>query len=119
MRDAAKIHVLALEASAETVQGERFAASAEFQWVRDMADTLREALGPQARKVPTRMMPDLVSRLLALVMPEMKIVRAEGGKVRDVSGEHARQVLGFDYIPARQSVIDTARSLIDQGIVRV
>ena len=119
VRDVAKIHVLALEAAPDTVQGERFAASAEFQWVKDMAVTLREALGPQARKVPTRMMPDLVSRLLALVMPEMKIVRAEGGKVRDVSGQHARDVLGFDYIPARQSVIDTARSLIGQGIVKV
>ena len=30
----------------------------------------------------------LVARLLALFMPEMKIVRAEGGKVRDVSGRH-------------------------------
>jgi dihydroflavonol-4-reductase len=84
-----------------------------------MATTLRDALGVQARKVPTRMMPDLVSRLLALVMPEMKVVRAEGGKVRDVSGQHARDVLGFDYIPARQSVIDTARSLMDQAIVKV
>ncbi len=119
VRDVAKIHVMALEAPDETVRGERFAASAEFLWVRDMAATLRDVLGVQARKVPTRMMPDWVSRLLALVMPEMKIVRAEGGKVRDVSGAHARAVLGFDYIPARQSVIDTARSLIEQGIVKV
>ena len=119
VRDVAKMHVAALEAPAETVRNERFAASAEFLWVKDMAVTLRDRLGPQARKVPTRMMPEFVARLLALVMPEMKVVRAEGGKVRDVSGRHACAVLGFDYIPARQSVIDTARSLIDQGIVKV
>ena len=119
VRDVAKIHVLALEAQADTVRNERFAASAEFQWVKDIAATLRAELGLQARKVPTRMMPDLVSRLLALVMPELRVVRAEGGKVRDVSGQHARQVLGFDYIGAQQSIVDTARSLIDQGIVKV
>jgi len=119
VRDVAKIHVAALEAPSETVRGERFAASAEFLWVKDMAAILRDALGPQARKVPTRMMPEWVARLLALVMPEMKQVRAESGKVRKVSGQHACAVLGFDYIPARQSVIDTARSLIDRGIVRV
>ena len=77
------------------------------------------AAGAQARKVPTRMMPEFVAKVLALFMPEMKIVRAEGGKVRDVSGRHACAVLGFEYIPARQSVIDTARSLIDHGIVKV
>ncbi|MBC7491011.1 MAG: NAD-dependent epimerase/dehydratase family protein [Novosphingobium sp.] len=119
VRDVAKMHVLALEASDETVQGERFAASAQFMWVKDMADTLRDGLGSQARKVPTRMMPEFVARLLALFMPEMKIVRAEGGKVRDVSGRHACDVLGFEYITAQQSVIDTARSLIGQGIVKV
>ena len=119
VRDVAKMHVLALEAADNTVRGERFAASAEFMWVKDMAATLREALGPQARKVPTRMMPEFVARLLALFMPEMKIVRAEGGKVRDVSGRHACAVLGFEYITARQSVIDTAISLIGRGIVKV
>jgi dihydroflavonol-4-reductase len=119
VRDVAKMHVLALEASDETVRNERFAASAQFMWVKDMAATLHEALGPQARKVPTRMMPEFVAKVLALFMPEMKIVRAEGGKVRDVSGRHACEVLGFEYITAQQSVIDTARSLIEQGIVKV
>ncbi len=119
VRDVAKMHVLALEAPDERVRNERFAASAEFQWIKDMAATLHQALGPQARKVPTRMMPEFVAKLLALFMPEMKIVRAEGGKVRDVSGRHACEVLGFEYITAPQSVIDTARSLIGQGIVKV
>lgn len=119
VRDVAKMHVLALEAPDATVRNERFAASVEFTWIKDMATILRDALGPQARKVPTRMMPEFVARLLALFMPEMKIVRAEGGKVRDVSGRHACAVLGFEYIAARQSVIDTARSLIEHGIVKV
>ncbi|GAC1408356.1 MAG: aldehyde reductase [Novosphingobium sp.] len=118
VRDVAKMHVLALEASDETVRDERFAASAQFMWVKDMAATLHEALGPQARKVPARMMPEFIAKVLALFMPEMKIVRAEGGKVRDVSGRHACEVLGFEYITAQQSVIDTARSLIEQGIVK-
>lgn len=119
VRDVAKIHVLALEAADETVRGERFAASAEFVWARDIAAFLREGLGDKARKVPSRDMPDWLGRLLALFMAEMKQLRSEAGKIRRVSGEHARQVLGFDYIPARQSVLDTAHSLLEHGIVKV
>lgn len=119
VRDVAKMHVLALEAPADTVRGERFAASVEFMHARDIAAVLREALGDKARKVPSRDMPAWLAALLALVMPEMKQIRAESGKVRRISGEHARAVLGFDYIPARQSVIDTAESLLKQGIVKV
>jgi nucleoside-diphosphate-sugar epimerase len=119
VRDVARIHVLALEAPAETVRGERFAASAEFVWAREIAAMLREGLGEKARKVPTRDMPGWLGALLALFMPEMKQLRSETGKIRQVSGEHARKVLGFDYIPARQSVLDTANSLIAQGIVKL
>ena len=119
VRDVAKLHVLALEAPAETIRDERFIACAEFVWASEIAAILREALGDKARKVPTRDMPDWLGAIFALFMPEMKQLRTEGGKVRHVSGQHAVEVLGIDYIPARQSVIDTARSLLEQGIVKV
>jgi hypothetical protein len=41
------------------------------------------------------------------------------GRTRDVSGEHTRRVLGMDYIPAEDSIAATARSLVEQGIVRL
>ena len=117
VRDVAKIHVLALEAEADKVRGQRFAACVDFLWANEVAAILREALGAAGKKVPTRDLPGWLMGPLALVMPEMKQLRGETGRTRRISGEHARDVLGFDYIPARQSVIDTARSLIGQGIV--
>jgi dihydroflavonol-4-reductase len=119
VRDVAKLHVLALEAAAETIRNERFIACAGFVWASEVAAILREALGDKARKVPTRDMPDWLGAILALFMPEMKQLRSETGKVRRVSGRHATEVLGIDYISARQSVIDTATSLLERGIVKV
>lgn len=118
VRDVALMHVRALEAPAESVRGGRFVASAGFVWASEVAAILRETLGDKGRKVPTRDMPGWLGALLALFMPEMKQLRSETGKIRRVSGEHARKVLGIDYITPRQSTIDTARSLLDQGIVK-
>ena len=118
VRDVAKIHVLALEAADDTVRGERFAASVDFLWANEIAAILRAELGAAGKKVPTRDMPGWLMAPLSLVIPELKQLRGEAGRTRRLSGEHARAVLGFDYIPARQSVVDTARSLIGQGIVK-
>ncbi len=119
VRDVARLHVLALEAPAATIRGERFIACAGFVWASEVAAVLRAALGDKGRKVPTRDMPGWLGAVLALFMPEMKQLRSETGKTRRVSGAHAHDVLGIDYITPQQSTIDTARSLIDQGIVKV
>ncbi len=119
VRDVARLHVLALEAPAATIRGERFIACAGFVWASEVAAVLRTALGDKGRKVPTRDMPGWLGAILALFMPEMKQLRSETGKTRRVSGAHAHDVLGIDYITPQQSTIDTARSLIEQGIVKV
>lgn len=119
VRDVAKIHVMALEAPAETVRDGRYAAAADFMWIMDMADALRQRAPALAKKTPKRRMPDMMVRFLALFMPEMKQVKGELGNVRDVSGAHAEKTFGFTYIPAEQTIEDTARSLVEKGIVKL
>ncbi|MEO1045000.1 MAG: NAD-dependent epimerase/dehydratase family protein [Pseudomonadota bacterium] len=118
VRDVAKAHVLALEAAAEKVRGERFPASQSFLWMADMAETLRRRVPEYAKKVPSGNMPDFLVKLLALFMEEMKQVKGELGNLRDVDGTHTTRTLGFDYIPAEQSIEDTARSLVAHGIIK-
>ena len=119
VRDVARAHVLALDASAEKMRDERFAVQQRFMWLSDMAKTLRERAPELAHKVPSRTMPDFVVRMLAPFVSDMRTVRTELGKLRDVSGEHARQTLGLEYIPAEQTLEDTARSLVEKGIVKL
>jgi len=119
VRDVAKAHVLAIEAPAEDVRGERFPTSQKFMWIREMADAVRERVPEYAAKVPTRPMPDWMVKFLALFMPEMRQIKGELGNVRDVSGRHTEEVLGFTFIPAEQTLEDTVRSLVEHGIVKV
>lgn len=120
VRDIADLHVRALEAPAEQVKGERFiGSSGAFQKFADVARVLRDNLGPQARKVPKRKMPNWGVRLLALVVPPAKQLLGELGRVRATSSAHAQSVLGWRPRPPEDSIVDCARSLIARGIVKV
>jgi nucleoside-diphosphate-sugar epimerase len=119
VRDVAKTHVLAIEAPAEKIRGERLPTSVKFLWIREMAEVIRQRAPEIAGKVPRKPMPGWLVGILALFMPEMKQIKPELGNVRDVSGKHTEEVLGFHFIAAEQTLEDTARSLVERGIVKI
>jgi len=115
VRDVADLHVRALKAPG--MAGERFIASGRFMKLREIAEVLRAELGPQARKVTTRNLPDWAVRMAALFNPLARAVIGELGSVRHQDASHAKAVLGWATRPVEQSIADTARSLIERGIV--
>ena len=122
VRDVADLHVRALRASGPGVPsmaGERFIASGRFMKLREIADVLRAGLGPQAHKVTTRNVPDWLVRVAAHFNPVARAVVGELGSVRNQDASHAKAVLGWATRPEEQSILDTARSLIALGIVKV
>ena len=116
VRDVAELHVRAL--TAPDMAGERFIASGPFLKMIQIAQILKQQLGEDARKVPARALPDLLVRVVALFDPLVKAVVGELGSVRNMDASHARSLLGWVARPAAESIVDTARSLIDLGIVR-
>lgn len=117
VRDLADLHVLALETPG--LDGERFIAAGRFFWLKEVAELLRARLGREARKVPTRAIPDIAVRFLALFDGGIRQITGELGRVRETSARHALDRLGWKTRPEEDSIIDTARSLIDRGIVKV
>jgi dihydroflavonol-4-reductase len=116
VRDVADLHVRALQAPG--IAGERFIANGRFMKLREIADVLRAQLGPQAARVTTRNAPDWLVRLAAHFVPVAKAVVGELGSVRHQSPAHALAVLGWQTRPVEQSIVDTARSLLDLGLVK-
>jgi len=117
VRDLADLHVRAL--TRPGLDGERFIASGPFLKMKDVAAILRAKMPLEARKVPTRGLPDWIVRLGARFNPVIKQVVGELGNVRDASAAHAFERLGWKTRAPEDSIVDCARSLIVQGVVKV
>lgn len=116
VRDVADLHVRALQTPG--LAGERFIASGRFLKLREIADVLRAELGTQARRVTTRNLPDWLVRIAARFNPLARAVVGELGSVRHQDASHARARLGWETRPVERSIVDTARALLDLGIVK-
>ncbi len=117
VRDVADLHVRAL--TADGINGERFIASGPFMMMREVTAVLRDRLGTEARKVPTRGLPDVMLRLVSVFDPTVRVVTGELGRQRVTPADHARDVLGWVPRPAADTIVDSARSLIDMGVVKI
>lgn len=117
VRDVADLHLRAL--TAPKMAGERFIASGRFLKLGEVAEVLRSQLGSQAGKVTRRKLPDWLVRVAALFNPLARSVVGELGSIRNQDAGHALQVLGWQTRPVEQSIVDTARSLLDLGLVKL
>lgn len=119
VRDVADLHIRAL--TAPDMSGERFMAVAPNGFTRliEIAAVLKERMPEQAHKVPTRRMPNWVMRIVALFDPMVRQMIGELGKTRHAEPTHAMKKLGWAPRPVADSIVDTAKSLIALGVVKL
>jgi nucleoside-diphosphate-sugar epimerase len=110
VRDVADLHLRALTNPGGG--GQRFICTDRFLWTAEVAAVLRERLGADAKKVPTRVAPDLLIRALALFDGSIRSVVGDLGKRSWFSSEKARTSLGWTTRPVEESIEDCARSLL-------
>ena len=115
VRDVADLHIRAMTNPAAA--GERYLAVDEFLWMVDVGKVLRERLGDAAKKVPTRVAPHLMMRLVAVFDSEVRSVIGELGERTDYSSAKAREQLGWAPRPIADSIAETGQSLIDLGVI--
>lgn len=117
VRDVADLHVRAM--THPDAGGKRFLATDRFLWTSETAEILRERLGDEARKVPTRVAPNFMVRAMGVFDPAIRTITGDLGRRTDYSSERARSMLGWAPRPVEDAIEDTARSLIARGVVRV
>ncbi|MGK8522488.1 SDR family oxidoreductase [Nocardia asteroides] len=115
VRDLAVAHRLALETQAAA--GNRYICAGEHLWMADMARILAGEYGPRGFEVPTRQLPNWVVRSVALFDKGVRLTLPTLGRTESLSAEKARRELGWTMRPVRESVLDTAESLLQHGIV--
>jgi nucleoside-diphosphate-sugar epimerase len=116
VRDIADLHVRAM--LAPQAAGQRYIGAGDFMWMADIAAVLRERAPDIAARVPTRRFPDWIVRAASLFDPVVRRTLFELGKYRPVSAAKARAQLGWVERPLADSIVDTARSLAAEGLVK-
>ncbi|MBA0048460.1 NAD-dependent epimerase/dehydratase family protein [Mycobacteroides sp. LB1] len=114
VRDLVDLHLRAM--TSPHAAGERFLGTGEFMWMSDIAKTLQDQLGPDAAKVPTRQLPDIAVRALALLSPDLRAIVPGLGRRNRHSTAKAQRVLGWSPRPGAETVVDCARDLLAQGL---
>lgn len=118
VRDVADLHLRAM--TDPKAKGERFLALARPQamTVAEMAQTLKQRLGPKARRVPTRSIPHFVMRLIGLFDPAVRLVVPMLGNRPSASNQKAKDVLGWQPRSCEDAIVATAESMEQLGMLK-
>jgi dihydroflavonol-4-reductase len=109
VRDVADLQIKAM--LAPDAGGESFIAVTQFLWMAEVAAVLRRELGEEASKVPSRGVPNLLVRTMAIFDPGIRSIVNQLGRKLSYSSEKARTTLGWQPRPIEQTIIECARSI--------
>lgn len=115
VRDVATAHRLAMERP--EAAGNRYICAGDHIWVQDMAKILAAEFNPRGYRVPTGHLPYWVMWIIAWFDKAVNLALGFVGRKELVSAAKAERELGWTMRPVRESVLDTARTMIEQGIV--
>ncbi|MEC5151712.1 aldehyde reductase [Cryobacterium sp. GrIS_2_6] len=111
VRDVADLHVRAM--TSPLAPGERFLAVAGPPTTfPEIAALLRSNLGDVARRVPRRVLPTWLVRVLAPFSAPLRQVAPQLGRTRNASHEKARWMLGWEPRSNEEAILATAESLV-------
>ena len=117
VRDVADLHLRAMTNPA--AKGERFLAiSGDFMTMLEIAQTLKTRLGNAASRVPTRVLPDWLVRIVGLFDGQAAQIVTELGKARNATGAKATRLLGWAPRSREEAIVATAESLIRLGLLK-
>lgn len=112
VRDVASLHRIAME-NPNSVR-KRLIASKDFMWFKSIAEILDNAY-PQ-RKIPKTLMPNLMSRALSILVPELKQIIKDLGKEKRVDTRNSMS-LGWEPRDLEDTIIASAKSLVKLRVV--
>ncbi|WFR58888.1 aldehyde reductase [Anaerocolumna sp. AGMB13025] len=115
-RDVADLHLLAM--TRPEAAGERFlATSGENLTYKEEAKILQRNLGSAAKKVSTKVMPDILVKFLAVFNKDLRMPATFLGQNTACSNAKAKKLLGWQPRSAEEAIMATAKSMIELGLI--
>ncbi len=118
VRDVADLHIRAMTDS--KARGERFLAVGEdFFTMQQIALVLKSRMGDAAKRVPTRVLPNWIVKLVSLFDPSVKLILPELGKPKNGTNAKAKRLLGWTPRSNEDAITATAESMLKLGLLKV
>jgi len=115
VRDVAEAHIRAMEIP--EAKGQRFILQAgKTLSMHEVAMILRENMGNQASKVPTRIMPNWLVRIVGIFNSTARTIVPQLGQFKNASSEKARTVLGWKPRTNEEAIVASAESVLRLGL---
>lgn len=116
VRDVADLHLRAMTSPA--AKGERFlCVSGDFMTIAEIAEAMRRRLGDAGKRIPKRVLPNWLLRVVAMFDPAIGLLVPELGKRKNGSGEKAKRLLGWQPRSREDALVETAESLKRLGLL--
>jgi nucleoside-diphosphate-sugar epimerase len=116
VRDVAILHRLAMERP--EAAGNRYLCAGDHMWLQDLAKILAEEFNPKGFKVPTGRLPYWLMWAIGRFDKTTRMALDFVGRRELVTADKAVRELGWSMRPARESIIDTGRSLLEYSMLR-
>lgn len=116
VRDVAQAHIEAM--TRPEANGKRIILTDRFLWFKEIASVLRGAYADKGLKVPKMVIPDFMVRIFAAFDSETRAVLPDLGVRRELNNGRMKNLLAIDPISAEDSILATAESLLEHGIIR-
>jgi len=115
VRDVAEMIIMAM--TTPEAAGKRFIASGASIEIKEFATILERHFASRGYRVPTRVLPDWLVRLVGIFNPKTRPVVQSLGWTYSLSTEQARTILGWQPRPYERTIVEMAESLMDHGLV--
>lgn len=116
VRDVASAHLLAMVEPGAA--GQRFICAEAGHSMMEVALVLKDHYGSRGFKVPTRHLPSIVIRALAIVDPTVRLALNDLDGTQNVDSTKIRDVLGWSPRDLVEMTTSMADSMIEYGVVR-
>ncbi|KAK3675123.1 hypothetical protein LTR78_005057 [Recurvomyces mirabilis] len=117
VRDVADLHLRAM--TSPHAAGQRYIANSGGPvTMLDISTVLRKRLGDRAHNVPSRVLPDILFRVVSWFDPSVALIVPELGKSKVTTSEKAIKGLGWEARSSEEAIVAPAESLERFGLVK-
>ncbi len=115
VKDIAKAHVACI--GNNKVGGRRLIVGKEVKKLVELSQLMAEAMPEYAKKLPKKELPNFMVKLISYIDSSAKMMIPDLGILMQTDTSYSEELLGFKFKPAKDCIIENAKSVVQLGLV--